>query len=202
MRLSLITGLFGSGKTSIINYLVKMIAREYNKKTALIINEEGEVKPDGNVPLKFLPRGCIPCETATYFAQLLTDLYRKESPDIVIVEPSGTTMPWAILSASEYSQEEAGFKFEYSPVINVLDPTRLRVFSSTMGSIVENGIKSSGCVVINKTDLALKEDIKKAEEIVKKIKPGVPILYTSAKTNAGLDELGRVLVEKKVREEA
>ena len=62
MKIALLYGIFGAGKTSMIRYLAEHLEKKYQKKVGLIIYEEGKVKiEDDRFPLKILPKGCLPC---------------------------------------------------------------------------------------------------------------------------------------------
>lgn len=197
MKIALLYGIFGAGKTSMIRYLAEHLEKKYQKKVGLIIYEEGEVKiEDERFPLKILPKGCLPCETAVYFGQILVDLYTEEEPDIVMIEPSGTTLPRIILSAITYAGDDAGEKFDFSPTLNVVDPVTLKIFWKTLKGVVENGIRESDYVVINKIDTALEGDIGKAERIIREVEPKARVLHTSSVTCERLKEVSKILVKQ------
>jgi G3E family GTPase len=197
MKVALVYGISGSGKTSIIQHIADRLSNKYKKKVGLIIYDEGEVQiEDGRFPLKILPKGCLPCETATYFGQILSELYINDRPDVMIIEPSGTTLPRTIVPAITYAEKDLGEKFTFCPALNVIDPRTLSIFFKTLRGIVKNGVTDSDYVIINKVDTAPKDSVSQVEVIIKEIQPEVKIIHASSSTDKGMDELSKIVAEE------
>jgi G3E family GTPase len=81
MKLLLVTGFLGSGKTSLILALARA-ARERGRRTAIIVNEIGEIGIDDQLMRRLdldvweLTNGCICC---TLTADLITTLQKLDA---------------------------------------------------------------------------------------------------------------------------
>jgi G3E family GTPase len=103
---SVLTGFLGSGKTTMLRYLLRQPAFS---RTAVIINEFGEVGLDHELieasedSFIELQTGCLCCKIRTDLAQTLADLLRRRDEggctrfDRVVIETSGLADPAPIL---------------------------------------------------------------------------------------------------------
>src|SRR5258708_8687751 len=100
---TVITGFLGSGKTTLIQYL---IANANGRKLAVLVNEFGSVGVDGailkacagaNCPAENiveLANGCICCTVADDFIPAIDQLLsRRVSPDHILIETLGLALP-------------------------------------------------------------------------------------------------------------
>ncbi|MBM4200345.1 MAG: GTP-binding protein [Gammaproteobacteria bacterium] len=99
-----ITGFLGSGKTTLVNRLLRDRPR-----SAVVINEFGAVPIDqkliehSGAPLAVLSGGCLCCQVRTSMAPLLRNLWmawreRDERPfDRILIETSGVASPGPVL---------------------------------------------------------------------------------------------------------
>jgi G3E family GTPase len=99
-----ITGFLGSGKTTLVNRLLRDQPR-----SAVVINEFGAVPVDQKLlehtgaPLAVLSGGCLCCQVRTSMAPLMKNLWmawreRDERPfDRVLIETSGVASPGPVL---------------------------------------------------------------------------------------------------------
>lgn len=203
MKIAVFTGLLGSGKTSIINFLAGKILREQKKRIGVVLNDQGEEQlKDG------LYKRCIPQESLStlalspapkLFQNILLDVCRNENLDFLFVEPSGIARPWFVKKDSDIVETALNAKFAHAPIINVVDPTRIDLLFKAMERLLGNGIVESDYVAINKMDAASEEMIEKTEKIIWKLRPDAPLFYVSAKTHKGLDEILRVVVEDETK---
>lgn len=107
LPLSLITGFLGSGKTTLINRILKDAAFT---ATAVIVNELSEVGLDHDLietsddQVMTLTTGCLCCQVQTDLSRTLMDLHRRRASgsifyDRVLIETSGLADPAPILQA-------------------------------------------------------------------------------------------------------
>jgi G3E family GTPase len=106
IRVSVLTGFLGSGKTTILGHLLRQ--PEFSR-TAVIINEFGEVGLDHELieasedSFIELTTGCLCCKVRTDLAQTLQDLLRRRDEgtcppfDRIVIETSGLADPAPIL---------------------------------------------------------------------------------------------------------
>jgi|TARA_B100000959_G_C14868099_1_gene577171 G3E family GTPase len=194
MKLLLFYGMAGAGKTSLINLITEKIISTYHKKPGFILSDEGEVKLKyDNFPLKELPKGCLPCQTPIHLGKMLVDLYTTQGVDIVIIEPSGMTLPNMFDSAFEYAEKEVGEKFTFSPFLNIVDPINFEFYSENFKILIEEGIRCADYIILNKIDKASAKELKSSKEIIINCKNNANILNSSCKTNDGLNNLENIL---------
>ncbi len=161
-----ITGYLGSGKTTLILNSVKEHLKD--KKVAIVVNEFGEVGLDGKLlknaysEVLEIDEGCICCKLSQEFESSVMKIMRDYSPDVIVVETSGTSEPFPII----FSLRTVGTAVE--GVICVVDSKNF--FSYKEEETAKYQLASSNIVVLNKTDLVGEEEIRQVEEEVKKIK--------------------------------
>lgn len=95
MKLIIIGGLKGSGKTSLISKLIALLQRDKDINIAVIQNEVGEVKlpqQKDRLEVSGLSGGCICCTLTAGLSDMLSRLKREYDPEYVLVEASGEAM--------------------------------------------------------------------------------------------------------------
>ena len=110
LPVSIVTGFLGSGKTTLINHLVKQRGME---STALIINEFGEIGLDNLLVESaientlLLENGCICCSIRGDLVDTISDLFAKvknrQIPQFsrILIETTGLADPGPILESME-----------------------------------------------------------------------------------------------------
>lgn len=93
MKIDIISGFLGSGKTTLIK---KLIAEElYKEKIAIIENEYGEVAIDGSllkdekVEVREISSGCICCNIKGDFKESIKSIVDEYNSERIIIEPTG-----------------------------------------------------------------------------------------------------------------
>lgn len=101
---TLITGYLGSGKTTVMNELLR---NEVSKKVALIVNDMGSINLDADLLKKGsisrmdttmieLQNGCICCTLRDEFMEQIEQLSKEDDIEAILVEASGISDPAAI----------------------------------------------------------------------------------------------------------
>lgn len=183
MRLVLIAGFLGSGKTTFtINLARTAMARK--KRVAILVNEIGEIGIDNQLMRQLdlnvweLLGGCICC---TLSADLVTSLVKLETdyhPDIVMMEPSGAAEPGNILSALPYYQ---GQGLESVQSVVIVDPLRLSILYQVLMPLITAQVQHADMLVINKADVASGEEIAETQRIVSELNPSATLVTLCAK---------------------
>lgn len=99
----LLSGFLGSGKTSLLQHLIKQW-KEEGKLPAVIMNEFGKLPfdsgaVDGDVPLKELLQGCICCTGSEKTEAQMQSLLMEHNPDVILIETTGAAHPVEALDA-------------------------------------------------------------------------------------------------------
>lgn len=104
MKIYLIWGFLGSGKTTFINYLLSKVF--VGKRVVVLENESGECSIDEIVlrcqdyDVVSLRSGCVCCTLRSDLKQTIEKIQRSLSPDILLLEPSGLSSLMDLLSIS------------------------------------------------------------------------------------------------------
>lgn len=178
-NLYLITGFLGAGKTSFIKNFAPLFP---DKRIALIINEFGANSVDGTLlqdvdaALKEIDNGSIFCSCrAGQFEDSVLDILEMRKPDYIFVEASGLsdpTMVRQIFSQPIYKE------LTYAGAICLVDAARFhKVYQSNRVSRMQLAV--SDLVLINKTDIASREQIDEVTAIAKGQKPNRPVFETT-----------------------
>jgi cobalamin biosynthesis protein CobW len=128
------TGFLGSGKTSLIQNLLR---QSRGRRLALIVNEFGEIGIDRELMLGCgdaacaaddiveLANGCICCTVADDFVPTMKKLIeRPEPPEQIVIETSGLALPKPLLKA--FNWPEIRTRVTVDGVIAVIDAAAVR----------------------------------------------------------------------------
>jgi G3E family GTPase len=183
MKVMIIGGFLGSGKTTAILRISRQLSNA-GKKTAIIVNEIGEIGLDGDIltspgiVTEELTSGCICCTLRISMQYTLQTLEEEFAPDIVIIEPTGIAFPGQI---REEIETMGLSELSFAPIVTLVDPGRFGTEAKEIPKFVETQIKEAEILCINKIDITLAETILAAEEMLHEINPEAMILKFSAK---------------------
>ncbi len=90
MKIQIVSGFLGAGKTTFLNRYISCLS----KQVAVIENEFGKTGLDagliaGNIPVKEMNAGCICCSMAMNFREGIQQLEKQYNLDYILIEPSG-----------------------------------------------------------------------------------------------------------------
>ena len=201
--ITLITGYLGSGKTTLINHILKN-AKGY--KMAVIVNDIGEVNIDADLiegngvvsgkdeNLVALSNGCICCTLKKDLITQLADLVKQQRFDHILIEASGICEPVPIAQTITYMEQE--FERQNLPrfyyldaIISVTDALRLRdefgcgdtLKEATRGeenleNLVIQQIEFCDIVLLNKASSVTAEELRRVKMAVNALQPGAKII--------------------------
>ena len=213
--ITLITGYLGSGKTTLINHILK---NAKNHKMAVIVNDLGEVNIDAELIQKggvvsskddnlvSLQNGCICCTLKKDLINQLADLVNMNRFDHILIEASGICEPVPIAQTISYMEDE--FKRQNLPnfyaldaIISVTDALRLRdefrcgeVLQEVargeedLENLVIQQLEFCDVVLLNKVSEITPEELKRVKIAVKAIQPEAKIIECDY-CDVDLDEL-------------
>lgn len=195
MRLLIISGFLGSGKTTLIIKLAEAASKE-GLKVAILVNEIGEIGIDNQLmrQLDFnvweLLGGCICCTMAGDILETLGKLEKDHTPDLVITEPSGAADPQNLTTALDlYRGKKALNRYQ----VALLDPLRLDMLMEILTPLTTSTIMNADMVCINKADVATNDELTYAREVTKKIQPEAKLAIVSAKNGLEPDLIEEIL---------
>ncbi|MCQ6962016.1 GTP-binding protein [Methanolobus chelungpuianus] len=183
MKVIIIGGFLGSGKTTALRNLGKHLV-EKGHKIAIIVNEIGEVGVDGEtisgggLVTKELTSGCICCSLRISMEYTLQTLVEEYNPDTVIIEPTGIAFPMQIKEHIELM--DVG-DVSFAPVVSLVDASRINMEISQVPTFIANQIKESEIVCINKIDLVDMETVASVTRTVMQLNPDALVIEMSAR---------------------
>ena len=174
----LLTGFLGSGKTTMMNYLLNS---EYfaSKNTALVINEFGKLGVDSHLvkdyemPVYEINKGSIFCVcTKTEFVRIFQQL-QEGRPDSIIIEATGI----ADTSSIEQLLNEPvlGNTFEVRANICLVDAMsyiQTAAFLKTAASQVQQ----ADAVIVNKIDMVIDDILAETVKFVRELNPRAKLI--------------------------
>lgn len=200
MKVVQIAGFLGSGKTTTLIALSRQLSNEYKKRVAIIVNEIGDVPVDAKVVNEFglkvrdIGGGCICCELLINLAITLEELSKGFNPDIVLIEPSGVSIPSSVKDGITTAK---GTEIKAGPVVVIFDAERAeeQLSDEGIGTFVMRQLSGADIVAINKVDAVDEAHIKVYEERLKAVNPGAKMIRISALKGDGLSDLIKMIVE-------
>jgi len=190
MRVYIVGGFLGSGKTTLLMRLASMYS-ERGAKTALLVNESGEVGVDG-ATLKAagydateLPNGCICCSLAGSLQTALRNIKADINPEIIIIEPTGMAFPHRVKTLVN----EAMIDPETVRIIGIADVQKFDNLIKRREDFFKQQMAAADFILINKSDLATPEKMASAVSWLKEKYPDVPLIPVSVKTGENLEKI-------------
>ena len=189
MKILLLTGFLGSGKTSALLQLAQKLAvssRKNGKSVVIIENEIGEVGVDdkvlkaGGLQVKELFAGCACC---TGGADLLADIRTIRdgmAPDWILIEATGVAYPLQIKE-----NVEACFRIPVK-ILALADAKRWKRLHAYMAQLIEGQVDAADCILLNKVDLVEEAEADAIVEELRRYNPKAPIHKVVA--NKPMDE--------------
>lgn len=198
MRIVVIAGFLGSGKTSLLVELARRAVGRDGLRVAIIENEVGKVGIDGDTiaaegfAVRELFSGCVCCTLRLDLVNTLLELERGTAPDLVFMEPSGVAGPDQVVEAL------AGYGGETDAMalVVLLDSNRRNLIARTPPlPLVERGVKAANLILVSKTDIASPEDIAALSAWASRLNPDAALIPVSTKTGDNLDVAAEAITE-------
>lgn len=206
LRISIIGGFLGAGKTTTILSIGKKIVSEYGKKVAVITNDQGEVLVDTKIVEDFglaaaeVVDGCFCCRFPD-FITAVNEVTARANPDIILAEPVGSCADLPSTVCEPLKRYYSG-KFVLAPFIVLVDPFRVESLmedgdedEKSINFLLSHQIQEAEVLVINKTDLVSREECEKVERFLHTLNGRASLYRLSAKEGSGIDELIRLIME-------
>ena len=164
MRIILLSGFLGSGKTSALlqmaGYLVKKSGGS-GTSVMIIENEIGEVGVDDKVlkaqglAVKELFAGCACCTGGADLISDIRNIRDNVNPEWIVVEATGVAYPLQIKESVERC-----FGVEVK-ILSLADAARWKRLHAYMAQLIQAQVDTADCILLNKVDLVDAETVEK-----------------------------------------
>lgn len=190
MKVIILGGFLGSGKTTFLLELAKHISQKHKEDEtplAIIENEIGEISVDGsllgNYRVKELSSGCVCCTLAGDLTLAVKEIKDSYSPHYIVIEATGMAYPERIAeTVKQYAADDVS-------VICLADAQRWDELMDYMDVFVKSQLRSADMILLNKCDLVSDETSEQIVRELRQINPKAEIERISAKNGVDFSPL-------------
>lgn len=205
MKLAVIGGFLGSGKTTAILDIAKKLMGS-GIKVGIVTNDQGSNLVDTNFlrsagfPVLEVDGGCFCCNFDEFVRKLNT-LARENLPDIILAEPVGSCTDLVASIFKPMQMKQAG-EFALAPLCVLADPRRAKRlmddsdqrFQSEINYLFKKQLEEADIILLNKIDLFAPDEIKTIKNYLQNTFEGAEVLCVSAKEGKGIEKILPVLL--------
>lgn len=196
MKILLVGGFLGSGKTSFILKLAHHMIEDLGIANIVILeNEIGEISVDDKVlkgsgyQVKGLFAGCVCCTLAGELPSAVRQIEREINPDWIIMEATGVAFPYNI---KENVENSLGINCK---IVCLTDAQRWKRLFRAMDHLFRYQLMEADVVLVNKIDVADQESIDKCIADVKELNPTAVVVPTCANESIPIELIDRIMSE-------
>lgn len=171
MNVIVIWGFLGSGKTTLINYLLSSVFTRH--KVVVIENESGKESIDGdflrskNYQVKDLKSGCICCTLRAELPACIKEIKHSIQPDILLIEPSGLASLEELLQIPQLSIDV---------LVTLVDVLNYSLLMRLNASFYRRQYALSPLLILTKTDLSSEDLLEDVDAQLHQINPNAEIV--------------------------
>ena len=171
MKIILITGFLGAGKTRFIKTLVE----KTTKSIVILENEFGDLNLDGeylknnnnnqdDIKVWELTNGCICCSTNLDFTHSILTIANTINPEFLIIEPSGVAKIKNIIKKIKTISYE---RIELGLPILIVDSKNLDNVLNNYNDYLSDELKYNGLVVVSKSESMTEQEFLEIKKYIK-----------------------------------
>ncbi len=199
--ITLLTGYLGSGKTTLINHILK---NNKNKKIAIIVNDIGEINIDASLiekegvvskkdeSLVALSNGCICCNLKMDLVEQIFDIVKQNKYDYIIIEASGICEPIPIAQTITMINNMYNDNICFlDSIVTVTDALRLasefncgenllksNIDDEDLEKLIIEQLEFCDVIILNKISELSTDSLKAVRSIIKQIQPQAKLIET------------------------
>ena len=180
VKIDIISGFLGAGKTTLIKKLLKDGFQ--GEQVVLIENEFGEIGIDGGflkeagIQIRVMNSGCICCSLVGDFGTSLKEVVTKYDPDRILIEPSGVGKLSDVIKAVQGVQDEVDIKL--NSYTTVVDAKKCKMYMKNFGEFFDNQIQYAGAIIMSRTDIASEKKVQESLELLRSLNKDAAIITT------------------------
>ncbi len=146
----IVSGFLGAGKTSFINKWLPLL----EGKVCLIENEFGEICIDSayfdqEIQIKEIYAGCICCSLVGDFRNGIMELYKRYTPDHLIIEPSGVSNLSDVIEVCNRIMDENKKEISIGSIVTLVEYDAFLDYEAHFGNFYTDQIKHTSMVLLS-----------------------------------------------------
>lgn len=199
----LLTGYLGSGKTSLVNYI---LSNNQGIRFAVIVNDIGEVNIDADLiqkggivgakddSLVALQNGCICCTLKSNLMEQLVGILKTERFDYIIIEASGICEPEPIAQTICSMANMGGYYTQYGrlrldAIVTVVDALRMQsefacgdslerkdIEEDDIENLIIQQVEFCNLILLNKASEVSSKELGRISTIIRTLQPQAEII--------------------------
>ena len=177
MKILLVSGFLGAGKTTFI----KEMAKNINLEFVVLENEYADIGIDGdfldekNLNVWEMSEGCICCSMKGDFKSSIKKIYLEINPEYLIIEPTGVGMLSSII---ENIREINNNDIEILSPLTLIDITSFNEYLETFNNFFIDNLKNTGKVLLTKLENFNHFEIENIKNKILEINNNLEIIIT------------------------
>ena len=181
MKILLVSGFLGAGKTTFI----KEMAKNINLEFVVLENEYADIGVDGdfldekNLNIWEMSEGCICCSMKGDFKSSIKRIYSEINPEYLIIEPTGVGMLSSII---ENIREINNNDIEILSPLTLIDITSFNEYLETFNNFFIDNLKNTGKVLLTKLENFNHFEIENIKNKILEINNNLEIIATDYRT--------------------
>lgn len=187
---TILTGFLGSGKTTLLNRILK---ESHGKRIAVIENEFGEIGVDQDLVIRGeeevveMNNGCICCTVRGDLLRIMKKLlHEKKKFDYILIETTGLADP-APVAQTFLTDPDLYEKVQLEGIVTVVDCKHILQQIDRSPEVKEQ-IAFADIILLNKTDLVTKSELKKVEEKIHAVN-AIAKIHRTIQANIAIDKV-------------
>ncbi|MCR5288863.1 MAG: GTP-binding protein [Treponema sp.] len=176
MKILIISGFLGAGKTTFIKELCKKTGRDFcvfENEYAQTDIDKALLMQNGNLDVWELTENCICCSGKQDFASSILTISNTIDPEYLIVEPTGVAKLSAVIENIKQIQYE---RISLLQPLVIIDGTTIHSLPKAVASIFEDQVTNAGKVLISKMESADEQSLASVSDAIYKIAPDALIV--------------------------
>jgi len=181
MKILLVSGFLGAGKTTFI----KEMAKNINLEFVVLENEYADIGIDRdfldekNLNVWEMSEGCICCSMKGDFKSSIKKIYFEINPEYLVIEPTGVGMLSSII---ENIREINNNDIEILSPLTLIDITSFNEYLETFNNFFIDNLKNTGKVILTKLENYNPFDIENIKSQISKINDNLEIVTADYRT--------------------
>ena len=181
MKILLVSGFLGAGKTTFI----KEMAKNINLEFVVLENEYADIGIDRdfldekNLNVWEMSEGCICCSMKGDFKSSIKKIYFEINPEYLVIEPTGVGMLSSII---ENIREINNNDIEILSPLTLIDITSFNEYLETFNNFFIDNWKNTGKVILTKLENYNPFDIENIKNEISKINNNLEIITDDYRT--------------------